>query len=85
MPQQNCCVLAREEEYTFSEMAVLVRDMERYAPLLEAAFESVRYRILHGPRREYCGHAAGEVYPACRRVVMTGFDRSEVLGALNAA
>lgn len=34
---------ARESGYSFEEMAVLVRDMDKYAPLLEAAFE--RYGI----------------------------------------
>ena len=74
--------LAREEGYPFSQMAVLVRDMERYAPLLEAAFD--RYGIAYYmdrveniaamPLVRFIQHAAG--------VVMTGFDRSEVLGAL---
>lgn len=33
----------QEDGYVFEEMAVLVRDMDKYAPLLEAAFE--RYEI----------------------------------------
>ena len=38
-----CGGYAVNPRYAFEEMAVLVRDMERYAPLLEAAFD--RYGV----------------------------------------
>lgn len=74
--------MAKDEGYAFEEMAVLVRDMARYAPLLEAAFD--RYGIPYYmdrvesigsmPLVRFLQHAAG--------VLAAGFDRTELLGFL---
>ncbi len=74
--------LAKEEGYAYEEMAVLVRDMDRYAPLLEAALD--RYGVPYYmdrvesiavmPLTRFLLHAAG--------ALATGFDRTEVLSFL---
>ena len=74
--------LVRGKEYAFEETAVLVRDMDRYAPLLEAAFD--RYGIPYYmdrtesiasmPLVRFIQHAAG--------ALTAGFDRAEVLSFL---
>ncbi len=74
--------LAKEEGYAYEEMAVLVRDMDRYAPLLEAALD--RYGIPYYmdrvesiavmPLVRFLLHAAG--------ALAAGFDRTEVLSFL---
>ncbi len=74
--------LSREKGYAFSDMAVLVRDMERYAPLLEAAFD--RYgvpfymdraeSIASMPLVRFLQHAAA--------ALASGFERTELLAFL---
>ena len=73
---------AREDGYAFEEMAVLVRDMDKYAPLLEAAFE--RYGIPYTmdrvesvdilPLFRFCTHLI--------RAAASGNSREELLALL---